>query len=454
MTVRARAFRTPSPRALLLAAATAPLAAVGLHLLSTPGAAAYGALELAGLALVLAAFEAPLGWSGLGRDLLGRDFRAFLGRAVAASAAGLALAWLAVLAVPSLGLGPGDAAVVGICSALLLVAVRAALPVVVEPRRITDGTLILGRGALAAKLCLEFLRGQQASGVPGVTWLDRARRGTRGLSVDPDELKRLVREERITRIVVAEPEVEARREITSALLECRLLGVAVEDAVDLYQRLHGKLWLEALDPGRLAFAGGFRLTPAYLRVKRALDVACALAVVVAAAPLAALIALAIKLESPGPVLFRQERVGQFGRTFTLLKFRSMRADAEAAGPRWARADDPRATRIGRLLRKTHLDELPQALNVLAGDLSFVGPRPERPCFVELLRARIPFYDLRHYVKPGITGWAQVSYPYADSIEDSYEKHQYDLYYGRNVSLALDLRILAMTAAVMVLGRGR
>jgi lipopolysaccharide/colanic/teichoic acid biosynthesis glycosyltransferase len=184
------------------------------------------------------------------------------------------------------------------------------------------------------------------------------------------------------------------------------------------------------------------------------DLGLAIGMLAVALPVMALVAVLVKLDSRGPVLFRQERVGQFGRTFTLLKFRSMRADAEAAGPRWARADDPRATRIGRLLRKTHLDELPQALNVLAGDLSFVGPRPERPCFVELLRARIPFYDLRHYVKPGITGWAQVSYPYADSIEDSYEKHQYDLYYGRNVSLALDLRILAMTAAVMVLGRGR
>jgi len=356
--------------------------------------------------------------------------------------------------VPPVSLGFADAAVVGISTALLLVAVRAALPVLVEPRRIMDSILVLGRGPLAAKLCLEFLHTQQDDGLGRTIRLDPSRRSARGTSIDPLELKRLVREEGISRIVVAEPDVEARREISSALLECRLLGVVVEDAVDLYQRLHGKLWLEALDPGRLVFAEGFRITPVYLRLKRVIDVACALLLLVAAAPLAAVIALAIRLESPGPALFRQERVGQFGKPFVLFKFRSMRQDAEKAGPRWASANDPRVTRLGRILRKTHLDEIPQALNVLRGDLSFVGPRPERPCFVEMLRERIPFYDLRHYVKPGITGWAQVCYPYADSVEDSYEKHQYDLYYGRNVSLALDLRILARTALTVVGARGR
>jgi len=452
MTVRARAFRTPSPRALLLAAASAPVVAVALSVVSAP--ASFTALEFAGLAVVLVAYEACLGWSGIWRDLLGRDFGLFLGKALKASAAGLALAWLAVVLVPPVSLGFADAAVVGISTALLLVAVRAALPVLVEPRRIMDSILVLGRGPLAAKLCLEFLHTQQDDGLGRTIRLDPSRRSARGTSIDPLELKRLVREEGISRIVVAEPDVEARREISSALLECRLLGVVVEDAVDLYQRLHGKLWLEALDPGRLVFAEGFRITPVYLRLKRVIDVACALLLLVAAAPLAAVIALAIRLESPGPALFRQERVGQFGKPFVLFKFRSMRQDAEKAGPRWASANDPRVTRLGRILRKTHLDEIPQALNVLRGDLSFVGPRPERPCFVEMLRERIPFYDLRHYVKPGITGWAQVCYPYADSVEDSYEKHQYDLYYGRNVSLALDLRILARTALTVVGARGR
>ncbi|HEX6200551.1 MAG TPA: exopolysaccharide biosynthesis polyprenyl glycosylphosphotransferase, partial [Thermoanaerobaculia bacterium] len=233
-----------------------------------------------------------------------------------------------------------------------------------------------------------------------------------------------------------------------------LLGVRVEDALELYQRLHGKIWLEAMDPGRLAFAEGFRITPSYRLVKRVVDMLCAFALLALAAPVMAVVALAIKLESPGPVLFRQERVGQFGKTFILLKFRSMREDAEKDGPAWASKNDSRVTRIGGFLRKSHLDELPQAINVLRGDLSFVGPRPERPCFVAMLREKIPFFDLRLYVKPGITGWAQVRYPYCDSVQDSYEKLQYDLYYARKASPLLDLEILARTAAVMVTGRGR
>ncbi len=465
MTVLARAFHTPSPGALLLAAAAAPLVAVVLHLISAPAARGYTAADLATLAVVLAAYEACLVWSGVGRALLGRDLGGFLLKAVGASAAGLALGWLAVRLVPPLRLGLGDAAVLGVCSALLLVAVRSALPLLVGRRRVMEGVLILGRGELAAKLCLDLLHDQQEHGLYGraagggsagdPVRLDGLHRESGGLAIDPAEFRQLVRDQGITRIVVAEADVGRRREIAAALLECRLLGVAVEDAVDLYQRLHGKLWLEAIDPRRLAFSEGFRLTPLYLRAKRAIDVACALVLLIAAAPALALIALAVKLESPGPVLFRQERVGRLGKTFTLFKFRSMRLDAEKdSGPTWACANDTRATRIGRILRKTHLDEIPQAINVLRGDLSFVGPRPERPCFVEMLRERIPFYDLRHCVQPGITGWAQISFPYAGSVEDAYEKHQYDLYYSREVSLTLDLRILLLTVWTMVLGRGR
>ena len=168
----------------------------------------------------------------------------------------------------------------------------------------------------------------------------------------------------------------------------------------------------------------------------------------------AALALVIRLESPGPVLFRQERVGQHGQPFTLYKFRSMVENAESQGARWAQKNDARVTRIGAFLRRSHLDELPQVWNVLRGDLSFVGPRPERQCFVDVLREQIPFYDLRHYVKPGVTGWAQVCYPYAASVEDSYEKLQYDLYYAKHVSLALDASILIRTAMHMLSGRGR
>jgi exopolysaccharide biosynthesis polyprenyl glycosylphosphotransferase len=371
-----------------------------------------------------------------------------------ASAAGFTVALAAFLLLPGLSLGAGEAALVGLCSAALLLAVRALLPRLVEPRDLFDGTLVLGRRDLAAKLCLELLAERQPDRLAGLIELDPALGGREG-EPDADRLRALVREERITRILVAEPDTEMRARIAPALLEFRLMGVAVEDAVDYYQRRHGKLWLEAVDPERLAFASGFRITPVYLRVKRAIDVACALAVGLAAAPIAALIAIAIRLESPGPVLFRQERCGQFGRRFRLYKFRSMRADAESAtGPVWASRNDDRVTRLGRFLRRSHLDELPQVINVLRGDLSFVGPRPERHCFVEMLRERIPLYDLRHYVKPGVTGWAQVCLPYASSIEDSYEKLQFDLAYAKNVSLGLDLAILVRTAMQVLGARGR
>jgi exopolysaccharide biosynthesis polyprenyl glycosylphosphotransferase len=189
-------------------------------------------------------------------------------------------------------------------------------------------------------------------------------------------------------------------------------------------------------------------------VKRGLDVAASLALLVVAAPLMVLTAVCISLESGLPILYRQARVGEGGRTFTLYKFRSMRNDAEIDGtPRWADSDDDRATFVGRIIRKLRIDELPQIINVLKGDMSFVGPRPERPYFVDQLSAQIPYYALRHTVKPGITGWAQVRYPYGASVDDSVEKLQYDLYYVKNHGLFLDLMILIDTVQVVLWGKG-
>jgi exopolysaccharide biosynthesis polyprenyl glycosylphosphotransferase len=455
--VRAWTFRSPSSRALLLAPGVAPPLALGaLYVVSTQGAVFYSERQLLGLVLVVLVLEACFGWMRLGRFLVERDWRPLISRTVKASAAGAVIAWGTFRLMPELSPGYGGALAVGGGSAALLLAVRALLPRLVAPRDLLDGVLILGRRDLAAKLCLDLLDG--AGGVERaarVAELGLPGREKRDAALDAAELRRLVAAEGISHILVVEPDAEARKQMNPALLECRLLGVRVEDAVEFYQRRHGKLWLEALDPGRLVFADGFRITPVYVKVKRGIDVLCALLLLVLAAPVMALVALLVKLESPGPVLYRQERVGQFGRTFQLLKFRSMRADAEvASGPAWARENDDRVTRIGRILRRFHLDELPQAWNALTGDLSFVGPRPERPCFVELLRERIPFYDLRHFVKPGITGWAQVRGPYASSIEDSYEKLEYDLAYAKNLSLGLDLEILARTAWKLLRGSGR
>jgi exopolysaccharide biosynthesis polyprenyl glycosylphosphotransferase len=189
-------------------------------------------------------------------------------------------------------------------------------------------------------------------------------------------------------------------------------------------------------------------------VKRAIDLVASLLLLTVTLPLLAATALAIKLESPGPVFYRQERVGQGGRPFMLFKFRSMRQDAEADGtPRWAQQADPRVTRIGALIRKTRIDEIPQAINVLRGDMSFVGPRPERPFFVDELGAQVPFYRERHSVKPGITGWAQLNYPYGASVEDARQKLQYDLFYIKYYTVMLDIAIGLQTVRVVLWNAG-
>jgi sugar transferase (PEP-CTERM system associated) len=247
---------------------------------------------------------------------------------------------------------------------------------------------------------------------------------------------------------------EMRRALPAEdLLECRLRGINVEEWPTFYEKQTGKILVTNLRPSWLIFSDGFVKTETTRMLKRVMDVALALACLVVSLPVMALVACAIKLESKGPVLFRQQRVGEKGRIFVLNKFRSMPVDSEPDGPVWAAAGDTRATRVGRWLRRTRLDELPQCWNVLVGDMSFVGPRPERPEFVGTLQRQIPFYMGRHSVKPGITGWAQVRHHYAASVEDSMEKLQYDLYYIKNLSLLLDVVILLSTLQVVLFARG-
>ncbi len=240
-----------------------------------------------------------------------------------------------------------------------------------------------------------------------------------------------------------------------ALLDCRMRGIQVEDWPTFYEKETGKILVTDLRPSWLIFSDGFVKTPRTEIIKRTVDMALSLAGVLVAVPLMALVAVAIKLESAGPVLFRQPRLGQNGRGFILNKFRSRRRDAEKeTGPVWARESDPRVTRVGAFLRRARLDELPQLFNVLVGDMSFIGPRPERPEFVYELQKQIPFYMERLSVKPGVTGWAQVRYGYGASVEDALEKLQYDLYYIKNLSLFLDLVILLNTIQVVLFARGR
>jgi len=229
--------------------------------------------------------------------------------------------------------------------------------------------------------------------------------------------------------------------------------VAVEDSTSFYERLTGKISTTMLRPSWLIFAGGSRRYRLYKRMRRLADVVCALIGLILSLPVMAITALAIKVDSRGSVLYTQERVGAHNRNFKIIKFRSMIVEAEKDGPTWASEGDPRTTRVGRVIRKLRIDELPQFVNVLRGDMSFIGPRPERPVFVKQLEGEIPFYPQRHLVKPGLTGWAQIRYPYGASIEDAIEKLQYDLYYIKNQSPILDAIILFETIRIVLFGRG-
>jgi sugar transferase (PEP-CTERM system associated) len=267
-------------------------------------------------------------------------------------------------------------------------------------------------------------------------------------------LLELCREHQADEILVAMD--DRRRNFPVAdLLDARMAGIDVTEIVSFLERETGKVRLDVLNPTWLIFGEGYRRDIARLATGRLLDLLASIAVLLLTWPVMLLTILAIKLEDglTAPVLYRQMRVGLLGRRFEVLKFRSMRIDAEQTGVQWATADDPRVTRVGAFMRKTRIDELPQILCVLMGDMSFVGPRPERPEFVEQLSERIPYYRERHWVKPGITGWAQLRYPYGSSEADAAEKLQYDLYYVKNHSLLFDLLILLQTAEVVLFGKG-
>jgi sugar transferase (PEP-CTERM system associated) len=238
------------------------------------------------------------------------------------------------------------------------------------------------------------------------------------------------------------------------LLDCRISGIPVTDLAGIYERLRGEVPLESLKASWLIYGQGFAQGGFRGFVKRAFDVVVALVMLLLTLPIMLLTALAIRSEGPGPVVYHQERVGLGGRRFMCLKFRSMSVDAEKDGvARWAARADPRVTRVGAFIRKVRIDELPQLINVLRGEMSFVGPRPERPSFVQELKRDIPFYDIRHSVKPGVTGWAQVRYSYGASVEDARKKLQFDLYYVKNHSLFLDLLILVETVRVVLFREG-
>ncbi len=238
-----------------------------------------------------------------------------------------------------------------------------------------------------------------------------------------------------------------------SLLRCRLEGRRVYEAAGFCERVLRRIPVQFLRASDFAFADELTVSPLRRVLKRGFDILVASLLLLAAAPFLLVVAVAIKLDSKGPLFYRQERTGLAGSTFHLWKFRSMRTDAEKDGAVWARANDDRVTRVGRFIRKTRIDEIPQVFNVLMGEMSFVGPRPERPIFVEQLKQQIPFYGLREAVKPGLTGWAQIRYPYGASVEDARNKLEFDLYYVKNGSLFLDVGIIFHTVRHVLLGRG-
>ena len=268
-----------------------------------------------------------------------------------------------------------------------------------------------------------------------------------------DCLSQVVRQHRIRQVVVTRPCAHTALPMEE-LLGCRLSGAQVVDFHAFHERLHGRLPLTSLLACHLVFAKGFEKGWVTHQVKRAWELILTLLFLPIGLPLFAVVAIAIKLDSPGSVFYRQERLGYGGRRYTVWKFRSMHLDAEKDGPRLAEKDDDRITRVGYWLRRLRIDELPQLFNVLAGDMSLIGPRPERPCFAEELETQIPFYGYRTAVRPGITGWAQVNADYALSLDEHREKLEYDLYYLKNLSLWLDLKILVATIGVVLCGRGR
>jgi sugar transferase (PEP-CTERM system associated) len=316
--------------------------------------------------------------------------------------------------------------------------------------------LVLGVGEKAARIA-NLERSDQTRSFTCVGFVPMSDRETR---IDKDRniwgnmsLPDLVREQNVEEIVVAIDERRGGMPV-KALLDCKLEGVLVSDYSTFWESETGKVDLDALHPSWLIFSDGFVGGWMQSMFKRAFDIFASAVLLAVSLPVIVLTALVIRLTSPGPVFYRQERVGLNGKPFMLLKFRSMRVDAERDGvPRWAAVNDNRVTPVGAFIRNTRIDEIPQIFNVLKGEMSFIGPRPERPFFVEELRHAIPYYFERHRVKPGISGWAQLNYPYGASVEDAKQKFQYDLYYIKNYSLFLDFIVLVQTARVILWPQG-
>jgi sugar transferase (PEP-CTERM system associated) len=378
-------------------------------------------------------------------------------QAIASTSFALALLYWAF---PTLSIGRGVFLVAAVLMLTLVAGWRLTFEWVsgrVGPR---ERLLLVGTSQAAVDLARELFERRYELGVEIAGFIDPDPSQVGRPLINPgivgtiEDIPTIVRTKSVDRVVVSLGDARGTLPMDK-LLDMKLQGVAFDHLASVYEQYTGKIAVEHLRPSWLIFSDGFRKSRFLSTVKRVMDVVCASVGLVLAAPLMVLAALAIRFTSPGPVLYHQQRVGKDGHIFTVHKFRSMRVDAEAAtGAVWASKDgDPRVTPIGTFLRRARLDEIPQLWNVLKGDMSFVGPRPERPEFVADLTQQIKFYGQRHIVRPGLTGWAQVRYTYGASTEDALQKLQYDLYYIKNFSIALDLFIILETVKTVVLRKG-
>jgi sugar transferase (PEP-CTERM system associated) len=420
---------------------------------------AFPSLEFVAPALVFALLMVCLNAAfGLYRRDRRLPFGEYMLRESAALAIGLPIAYVASLVLPG-GAVFQRAFVPTVLIALGgLIAVRQMMVSPLARMLLPYRVLVLGTGpeaqAVETSLALTTPPGVELAGFYPLEKVPARSVAARHVVSNYLSLEETVKHLDIDEIIVAVREQRGGVLPLRALLECRLAGVQVTDLPRFFERVHGRVPIESLKASWLIYGRGFRQN--WLRgvMKRAFDLVIAVVLLSIVLPLMAIIACLISLDGGAPIIYRQERVGCRGQRFTLLKFRSMTKDAEKDGQAaWANINDPRVTAIGRFMRRTRVDELPQLLNVLRGEMSFVGPRPERPTFVSMLTEQIPFYGVRHSVKPGITGWAQVRYTYGANVEESIKKLEYDLYYVKNHTLLLDILILFKTVRVVMLGEG-
>ena len=374
----------------------------------------------------------------------------------------LGLAWIALAltfyAVPQAMIGRGVTLISLPLALSMMVGWRLSIHWILGHPELGERILIVGSGPFAVEIAKETLERKDA-GYRVVGFVDNDPALVGKSLINPkvigltSELAALVRSEQIDRLVVAIADRRGQFP-TQELLKLSLSGdVTIEESASFYERLTGRVLLDMIRPSWLIFSGRGRRARINEIIRTIAHRVVALMGAMLSLPIAIVTAILIKLESRGPVLYKQERVGKNGRTFTVMKFRSMRIDAEKDGPVWAKTDDDRTTRVGRIIRKIRVDEIPQFWNILRGDMNFVGPRPERPHFVSTLAQEIPYYEQRHLIAPGLTGWAQINYPYGASIEDARQKLQYDLFYIKNQNLALDATIMFETIKTILFGKG-